>query len=200
MNKRFNKTECWSECWLAFKKGDMDAFHKIYVNFFDKLYAYGTKLTNDSAVLEDCIQELFLELYTKRKKLVEPDNLEFYLLKSLKLSIYQKHRKQSKIVNYELNEERNVDSGFEFVLEIIQKENESERNQRLSQLFKSLDSNQRELLFLKFYKNLSYKEIGHLLGIQPDSAKKQVYRIVKRLRSEFKGVSIELFLLLSRGK
>lgn len=178
----------------------MDAFHELYVNFFDKLYAYGTRLTNDNAVLEDCIQELFLELYTKRKKLVEPDNLEYYLLKSLKLSIYQKHRRQGKFVNCELSEERNVDSGFVFVQEIIQKENESERDQRLRQLFESLDSNQRELLFLKFYKNLSYKEIGHLIGIQPDSAKKQVYRIVKRLRSEFRGVTIELFLLFWRDR
>lgn len=198
MSNRTEKTENWRENWLAFKNGDMDAFQRIYIDFFDKLYAYGSKLTVDSTLLEDSIQELFLELYTKRQNLSVPDNLEFYLLKSLKLTIYQKHRKKGNFILVELKENAGVESGFVFVNDVERREDESEKDRQLTKMLENLDASQRELLFLKFYKNLSYKEIGNLLAIQPDSAKKQVYRIIKRLKHSLKGVTIEFFIFFKR--
>ncbi|WP_297088003.1 sigma-70 family RNA polymerase sigma factor [uncultured Draconibacterium sp.] len=198
MNDKTKQTECWAPCWGAFKNGDMDAFRQIYTAFFDKLYAYGSKLTNDATLLEDSIQELFLELYTKRKKLASPENLEYYLLKSLKLTIYQKHRKNGRFVVSELEEETVRSDGFVFSYELStgETENETEKDEQLRKLLDNLDASQRELLYLKFYKRLTYKEIGHLLGVQPDSAKKQVYRIISRLKHKVSSVSLQLFYML----
>ncbi|MDD3945874.1 MAG: hypothetical protein PHS38_14355 [Bacteroidales bacterium] len=52
----------WPEVWKEFREGDMEAFQKIYNGFLEKLYAYGSKLTSNFAVVEDSIQELFLAI------------------------------------------------------------------------------------------------------------------------------------------
>ncbi len=184
----------WRETWLKFKGGDMDAFHRIYVAYFDKLHAYGSKLTSEQSLLEDSIQELFLQLYTRRNHLSKDVNLEYYLLKSLKLTIYQRLRRKERMVPSGLANEDRENNLFEFRLENEEQQTGEEEDNELLQALGSLDSKQRELLYLKFYNSLSYKEIGDILGINPDSAKKQVYRIIKKLKHNFRGFSIELFL------
>jgi len=191
MKIKTDKSADWKIYWQAFRKGDMNAFHRIYVSFFDRLYAYGSKLINDNALLEDCIHELFLQLYTKRDNLSETENLEYYLLKTLKFIIYQRNRKRSKLVLSGLNERSSEPSGFVFVQE-QKTEEEAEDDDKLKHIMQALSSSQRELLYLKFHQNLSYKEIGQILGVQPDSAKKQVYRIVARLKK----MNLEILLLL----
>lgn len=177
-----NKTKNWNHYWLVFKTGDMDAFHRIYVAFFDKLYAYGSKLTNDNTVVEDSIQELFLTLYTNRDKLALEINLEYYLVKSLRLTIYQKYRKLGKIELFGLSHVLAEESGFVFELETEQNAAEEHHQKIIKKILDSLDASYREILYLKFYSNLSYEEIGEILSIHPDSAKKKVYRIISKLR------------------
>lgn len=194
MINKTKKTENWSHYWLAFRNGDMDAFRRIYVAFFDKLYAYGSKLTNDSSVLEDSIQELFLNLYTHRENLALAINLEYYLLKSLRLTIYQKFRKQGKVEFLGLSEVSTHELGFKFEVERDQDVEDEHNQEIINRILNSLDVSYREILYLKFYSNLSYNEIGEILDINPDSAKKKVYRIISRLKKKYKGAMIEFFL------
>ncbi|WP_340114695.1 RNA polymerase sigma factor [Maribellus mangrovi] len=194
MNKQTNKVKDWRQTWLKFKEGDMDAFNRIYVAYFDKLHAYGSKLTNDNSILEDSIQELFLQLYTRRSKLANDVNLEYYLLKSLKLTIYQRLRRKGRMVFSGLARDDSESGSFIFKLENEEELSEDESNKQLRKVLGELDQKQRELLYLKFYNSLSYKEIGEILGINPDSAKKQVYRIIKKIKQNLNGFSLELFL------
>lgn len=195
MTNKTKKTENWNHYWLAFKNGDMDAFHRIYVAFFDKLYAYGSKLTKDNTVLEDCIQELFLTLYTNRSKLAIDINLEYYLVKSLRLTIYQKFRKLGKIEFFGLSQVLDEESDFIFELETEQSATEEHRQEIIKNILNTLDAGYREILYLKFYSNLSYEEIGEILSIHPDSAKKKIYRIIHRLRKKYTGEILELFIM-----
>jgi RNA polymerase sigma factor (sigma-70 family) len=62
----------------------------------------------------------------------------------------------------------------------------------------SLDSAKRELLFLKFNSGLTYNEIGQLLGIKPDTVKKQVYRLLDYLKGKLAKKIVNLFILSFR--
>ena len=59
--------------------------------------------------------------------------------------------------------------------------------QRLSELIDMLPSEDRRLIHLRFALEMSYKEIGMLLGISEEAAKKRGQRIVKRLKSMHEG-------------
>lgn len=91
----------WLTVWMRFKEGDLNAFQQIYDGFFPNLFAYGKKLAPGFELLDDCIQELFLEIYTHRKNLSTPENLEYYLLKSIRRIIFHKIKKENRFINLE---------------------------------------------------------------------------------------------------
>ncbi len=45
----------------------MEAFRQIYDGFLSNLYSYGSKLTADSSIVEDSIQEMFFDMYYHRE-------------------------------------------------------------------------------------------------------------------------------------
>jgi RNA polymerase sigma factor (sigma-70 family) len=192
-----DKVKDWSAVWIRFKEGDLNAFQQIYDGFLPNLFAYGKKLAPGFELLDDCIQELFLELYTHRKNLSIPENLEYYLLKSIRRIIFHKIKKENRFINLE----ENLTKSFLFELELDNYANEDFKEDKID-LVKSalseLPTSQREILYLKFYNNLSYIEIGDLLGVRPDSAKKQIYRIIERLRTDLSSQILNLFSVCFR--
>jgi len=191
-------TKDWSAVWMRFKEGDLNAFQLIYDGFLPNLYSYGSKLAPGFELLDDCIQELFLELYTHRKNLNTPDNLEYYLLKSIRRIIFHKINKENRFINLE---KENLTKSFLFELELDNYENEDFQEEKLELVkfaLSELNTSQREILYLKFYNNLSYIEIGEILGVRPDSAKKQIYRIIERLRSDLSSRILNLFSVCFR--
>jgi RNA polymerase sigma factor (sigma-70 family) len=188
----------WKTIWEEFRKGDKGAFQKMYNAFLDKLFAYGSKLTSNTSVVEDSIQELFLEMYTHRKNLSETDNLEYYLLKGLRRIIFHRLRKENRF--HSLEDDNTAAQNIVFEIE----ENtpvdfKEEKIERVKRLLSALSPKNREILYLKFYQGLSYHQIGEMLKIKPDSVKKQVYRVMSGLKDHVKNKLWEFFLLCFRA-
>ncbi len=185
----------WSEVWMRFRSGDRDAFSEIYQEFVDALFAYGSKITPDRELLKDSIHDLFCNLYRYNPTLKNPEYLEFYLFRSLRNEIIQKIKKSRQ--ESSLTEEGmfQFDLKFQAEQDSFDPESDELRVKALKKILQSLDSQKRELLFLKFSTGLNYAEIGQMLGINPDTAKKQIYRTLGYLRSKFGRQLLELLLV-----
>ena len=193
MEKNISDKDYWKLVWDNFKAGDRTSFEIIYNEFADVLFAYGSRITSDKELLKDSIQDVFIDIYKYGSELRKPESLEFYLFKSLKRNIIRKikeARLTEDMTSFELK--------FNLEEEVIQDENE--RLLLLQKLVQSLDSSQRELLFLKFNSGLTYPEIGKLLNLKPDTVKKKVYRLLSYLRSEIGRDVIELIFMLQSIK
>lgn len=184
----------WKLVWNNFKSGDRASFKIIYNEFAEVLFAYGSRITSDKELLKDCIQDVFVDIYQYGSELRNPESLEFYLFKTLKRNIIRRLKKDKliqlmdgNITTFELN--------FNLEEEIIREEKESKRLYLLQKLLQSLNSAQRELLFLKFNSGMSYPEIGKLLDLKPDTVKKQVYRLINDLREQAGNDLLELFFV-----
>jgi RNA polymerase sigma factor (sigma-70 family) len=185
----------WQGIWELFIKGDRDAFREIYNEFVDVLFAYGLKITHDHELVQDCIHELFINLYKYRQNLNRPEYLEFYLFKSLRRTVIYELKKEKQ--NTRVSEEGFLSFQLRFDLEdeLIERESNEKRVNLIKEILAGLDSKKRELLYLKFYSGLNYREIGSLLDIKPDTAKKQVYRLLDDLRDNFSKKLMELLFL-----
>ena len=187
----------WKEIWNRFKDGDTEAFEIIYNEHVDFLFSYGTKITRNVILVEDTIQDLFLYLLSKKENLTDPECIQYYLLKAFKRILIKKIRQEK---SYSIN------SGEEICLFNLSVEMDNEVDQNLKEkklelietLIGQLDPRKKEIIFLKFHSGLSYEEIGRLAGIQPDSAKKLVYRTISSLREIIQDQVFELFLLFSK--
>ena len=180
----------WEETWSRFKNGDIQAFEMIYNQHVDLLVSYGTKITSDLDLVEDAIQDLFLYLLSKKERLTDPRSIQYYLLKAFRRILIKRIKDEGSYIS---NEKDNF--SFQYTLEFDDETSQETREKKLEfieSLIDEMDSRKKQILFLKFYSDLSYEEIGLLVGIHPDSAKKQVYRTITSLR-EIVQKKIELF-------
>ncbi len=169
--------------WRAFKGGDSIAFAQLYQNHVKVLYAYGFKLLSDRAVIEDIVQDIFIELWQKRENLADVDSPKFYLFRVLRRRVLKSMVKNSKLfTSIELNENLDLPVTFPKEFYIIEAESIQKQKLQLDQCLKNLPIRQYEVLVLRFYQDLSYSEISEMLSINEQSVRNLIQRGLLKLR------------------
>jgi RNA polymerase sigma factor (sigma-70 family) len=178
--------------WESFRKGDREAFATLFRNNYELLFRYGGKFTNNSSQLEDSIQELFVELWQSKSRNAVV-SVRAYLLKSLKYKLLKTYR-QSRIT---LSAGDN-DGTFEFSHEhfLVAGEEEAERKRLVLRALEQLSDRQKEIIYLKFYQDLSYEEVSEIMSINYQAARNLLYQAIKSLKNRLPR-SLQLFFLLS---
>lgn len=188
------------DLWRRFKEGDDHAFYRLYDQYADNLYKYGSHFSKDNDFIKDCIHDLFLELYKYRRKLSETDNVQFYLFRSLRRIIHKEQTKAVQLVYDEMSYSGNDHPDLSHEDYLIAAETEAEDFKVLHDAMKRLSNRQREGLSLKFEYERSYSEIAEIMEISVESARTMIYRALKELRKciDAKGHPIQLLFFLSR--
>lgn len=166
--------------WNKLRSGDQSALEMIYRSYFKNLYNYGKKFSIDESTVEDCIQEMFVELWERREKLSETDAIKPYLYVSLKRKIFHSVKKIRKTTDTEL-EEVHFDAELAIDQIIINNEITKEKSEKLSHAFGQLSDRQKEILYLKYYSELDYKEISAIMDLNYQSARNLVSRALLKL-------------------
>jgi len=185
----------WLDVWIRFRSGDQSAFSEIYEEFIDSLFAYGSKITRDRELVKDCVQDIFVDLQRLQPNLHHPEYIEFYLFKSLRNAILRKAKENKRTNSLAIEEIVSFDMQFNIEQDAFDLESDRIRTEKLKSILQTLDPQKRELLFLKFSTGLNYVEIGHLLGLHPDTVKKQVYRTLDQLRGKYGSQLMELLMI-----
>lgn len=183
---------------FRFRSGDQSAFCEIYTQFIDSLLSYGLKITRDHELVKDCIHDIFINLHRLNPNLQHPEYIEFYLFRSLKNAINYKFQQSIKTIAFPDDNISDFELRFNIEQEIDDPESDHLRVEKLKRILQTLNPQKRELLFLKFSTDLNYVEIGQLLDMNPDTAKKQVYRILDHLRGKYGNQLMELFVCVFR--
>ena len=172
--------------WKSFQHGNKEAFASIYNQHLNMLFHYGTKLCTDEEIVKDAIQEVFIDLYLKRRKnKTNPENLKYYLILALKRSLIKKLKKNRKSVESISLHELSFDPEYNIEQVIIKNEEEREKSRRIEFMLNQLSVKQKEALYLRFNESMEYPEIAKVMNISVESVRKQVYRAIKTIREIF---------------
>lgn len=168
-----------AELWQAFKKGDRLAYEEMYRKHFTDLQHYGWYLCHDKEHVLDAIHTLFFDLWTRKEYLGDTDNIRFYLLKGLRRVITHQLVRQRKqqVVDQPISD---TDASFE--TQLIEKQAQEEVSQKLKQALQQLSPRQREVIFLKFYENLSYEQIASLTSLKVRTVYNTVFQALENMR------------------
>ena len=166
--------------WSKFREGCPTAFALLYKQHAASLYQYGLKLAACSEVVEDCIHDLFVELWERKAHLRTPASVIFYLLKALKHKIIQANRERGKTKH--LSVESPCSPSPADVL--IEDEQEQELRWALAWAIDRLSPRQQEVVFLLFYEGMSHSEIAQIMNISYQGVSNLVYRTMKTLRQQ----------------
>ena len=191
-----------SEIWEQFRNGNEQAIIFIYRNYSDKLYNYGCQFTAKREIVEDCIQDLFIDLINRKKSLGKVESVKFYLFKSLRYMLLRELKKQRKLAFKE-----SFDSDQDFLINVsheiklINEQFSRDQKKLIKKYLNQLPPFQREALLLYFYEGLSYQQIADVMQTgKVKSSRALVYRAISSLSNfleSHKDKLITLFFILN---
>lgn len=170
--------------------GDPSAYAQWYKTYFKKLYNYGRKFTADIGLLEDSIQEVFLDLWKKKEKLLEIDSANSYMFASFRYTLLKKIKAARQTFSADLFTE---EPDFYIEQKIIAGETDKEVQQKLQAAINTLTPRQREAVFLRFYEGLSYEEVAAVLDITVKATYKIMARSLLNLKDQL-ACPVHMFL------
>ncbi len=181
--------------WLSLKSGNASALETLYKLYSNALYNYGSKFTADKDLIKECIQELFVTLWTRREFISNPADMKNYLFKSFRLSVFKKASLLSKNEEYLEAEYYPFSVTLSIEDDMITDEKNDELKKRIETAMSQLTDRQKEAIFLKFYENLSYDEIAEVMGISTKATYKLMARSIAFLKDNLS--KDDLLILLS---
>lgn len=184
-----------SDLWQRFRMGETAALEQLMIRSFTLLYRYGTKFTNDQAFIKDCIQDLFLDLWLRRENLSEAVAVKAYLLASLRRRLHRGLIGQKWISGNSIDVDT-LHFEIEFSIEesLIREELTRELASEIKACLDLLPKRQKEVVYLKFYENLSREEIAQVMGVNPQSVSNLLQAAYTCLRANWKAEHFMLFL------
>lgn len=178
------------EIWDLVQEKDETAFSDLYYSYVDKLYSYGLSLGYSPLDVEDAIHDLFVKIYLNRGKYTYVTNVKAYLFISLKNTLLNK-LPQKEIIEFDTEKHESEEEGLEDLW--IGQEQESERNQLVKRCLDQLTPRQQEVVYSRYFKSMSFKEIAEELNINIQSAKNIAQSAVKRMKTLLHILLIFLF-------
>lgn len=167
-------------CWNAFKEGDRTAFDHLFRRHYPFLLQYGLKITGNTELVDDCIQDLFIELWQSKAN-PPVQSVKAYLLKALKYKIYRQFKNAQPLQSAD---SITGNGSFEISHDhfIITKEEERETSTKIITAINQLPNRQKEIVYLKIYQGLGYDEISEVMNINYQVARNLFYQSIKSLR------------------
>jgi RNA polymerase sigma factor (sigma-70 family) len=175
------------QLWGQLKQGEKDALSELARRFYRPLLHYGTRFTTDHDLIKDTIQDVLLTLWQGRDRLGEAPAssarfVKFYLFKTLRHRLFKEFKRRELFQSdHEEDELPEEEADFAF----IQQQQEVSDLAQLQRLLDQLTPRQREILYLRYYEDLSLDEIAQLTGINRQSVANTLHRTLVKLRGDW---------------
>jgi RNA polymerase sigma factor (sigma-70 family) len=174
------------EIWRSFVAGNQQAYSYIFLQHKDMLYGYGLTIIADEAMVCDCIQELFLDLWLKRQNLAQVKTIKYYLLVAFRRLLISKieSRKKQKDLSRHAADFLETTYAESSEADLIHEQILEEGHDKLVLSMSHLPKRQKEALYLRYYEKLSYEEIMEVMSLSYKSVRNLVSLAIQVLRKE----------------
>ncbi len=157
-----------------YAQGDNSAFDILLSRYQQKLYSYILFLVHDAEVANDLFQETFVKAIVRIRqgRYVESGKFSAWLTRIAHNLVIDKYR-QDKNSNVISNDASDADLFNDAALSDITVEMKMITEQSLSdvgRLLSELPENQREVIYMRFYQDMSFKEIADTTGVSINTA------------------------------
>ncbi len=153
-------------------------FDVVYETLFPIIYRVSLRVTGDKEVAEDLCHEAFIKLMERSELLADLDQSKYWLIRVVKnLSLNHEKRRNRERAAYSKLSRLSTGASESSEKEMIKEETRTDVQHALD----ALPYNLRVPLVFREYGDLSYKEIGTILGISESNVKVRIFRARERL-------------------
>lgn len=158
---------------------DEAAYKSLFFLLFPSLQNFAFSIVKSRVIAEEIASDMLLDVWTRRSKLQEIENLKLYLLVGVKNASISRLRQESRQARFSLN-----DLQVEFVSEYINPEESASLHQlqhTISKAVKELPPSCQLIYKLAKEDRLKYKEIAELLDLSIKTIDNQLAIALKRI-------------------
>ena len=180
-----------SELWEEMQKGDKMSFSLLYDRHVDFLHNYSKQYKLPDSHIQDCIQELFIDVWNKRANLAKVQIPKIYLLTSLKRRLLKQKKKNEKLESIEDKEIFDIELSHES--KIIFAETSEAQIKQLNKAIQTLSPREREALYLVYFEDLPYEQAAIVMDVKVKTMYNFIHMAVNNLRKKLKNKEKLLF-------
>lgn len=166
--------------WARFKSGDTASFVSLFRNYYGDLFNYGCKIADDHTLIEDCIQDLFIDLWRTNGK-ADIVSLKAYFFSAFKFKLTRAIAKANKTRTLNSSFDENEFEISHELFMINDQEDQLLKNKVYSAI-NELSPRQKEIIYLKFHEGLSYEEVSEIMGLNYQASRNLIYQAIKVLK------------------
>jgi RNA polymerase sigma factor (sigma-70 family) len=159
----------------AAKHGDQDAFATIATDAADRLYAVAFRILRDPELARDAAQQALLNAWRDLRTLRDPDRLDPWLYRLVVRACYAEARQRRRTIG--LANLAIIRSGHEQPIAQVDDHDQLERG------FRRLSPEQRTVVVLHFYLDLSLTEVAGSMGIPEGTVRSRLHYAISGLRA-----------------
>ena len=164
---------------ILINDGHENAFEFIFKEYYESLCNYLTHFIKREDVIEQLVQDVFINIWENRKNFSPKGNIKSYLFRAVKNQTinYLKHETVKQKSNEELkllyySTEENIEKQFE----------KEELLKLIEEGINLLPEKCREIFLLVKFSGLTYKETAVILNISHKTVENQMGKALKSLR------------------
>jgi len=169
------------ELFIEIKNNNKIAFEKLYSKYNKTVYGIAFSILKNKPDSEDVVQTVFTKIYTLEKDKLPKDKIGSWLYSVTKNETLLLLRKKDNSVNlediYSIKDENNE------IYKFISQDS-------YNRLINSLNPKEQEVVSLKLLSNLTFKEIGILLGESTNTVKWRYYKAIHTLKITLSNLSM----------
>ena len=184
---------------LLYVKGDNSAFDELLSRTQSKLFTYIMFVVRDHDIADDIFQETFVKVIVKLQQgqYTDSGKFLFWMTRIAHNVIMDWYRQQQTRHIVEPNSENDLQNLRTASVIDTFRESEMVNEQVLcdvKKMMENLPAPQREVVYMRFYQQLSFKEIAELTGVSINTALGRMRYALINLRRMAKEHEIELVL------
>jgi len=178
------------------QQGRQEAFSQLLQLYGPRLYGYYLRTSGSAQQAEDFLQDLFVRLLEKIKDYRHESKFDNWLFKvAANLARDRARRKDNKLISLnQSGDDSETTAAAGLVADQatpFEQIQQNERHDRLKQALGQLPQQDREIIMLRHYGQLSFKEIADHFQIPIGTALAKVHRGLKKLKGILKDYEYE---------
>jgi RNA polymerase sigma factor (sigma-70 family) len=162
---------------------DEEALASLMDIYYSDLYNYASRFTKNDELIKDCIQEVFISLWQRRKMANTILSPKYYLIRAIKNKVLKAiHQAKQKEGSSALLEDYDFFHEFSIEQVIIEKQISEEKAGQLRKILSLLSKRQKEVIYLKYYQHMDHGQIAELMDISRQSVYNLLHEAINNLR------------------
>lgn len=176
--------------YLLMQKKENKEFAKVYDDYAVRIYNFIYYKTHHKETAEDLASQTFLKAFSKYETFdINRGSVSSWLYRIARNTVIDFYRTKKNILNiddvWDLSKENGIERDFDT----------SEKLKEVKGYLEKLNSVQREIVMLRIWEGMSYKEIGEIIGKTEAGSKMAFLRTMQALKKEIPAL-LMIFMLL----